>query len=174
MKNTLIQSVIQLASYTVLLLGSITLGFLDKTAAMTLAIVAGALGLAFSNIDKIARFKGAGFEAEMREKIETIIEKETEPEPDPGKSNQVTPATLADLPLSGDEEDIIRALKNPRYTWRYIGGISNESGTQPEQVLETLEKLVEAGLARESVGEQGRIWGLTAKGRKTFAAIEYL
>ncbi len=163
---------IQFAAYAVLLAGSLVFGFLGKTAEMTLAIVAGAMGLAFTNIDKIARFKGAGFEAEMREKIETIIEKETEPAPQ--TSSSAAMPSLASYQLSDDAEDIIRALKNPKFTWRYIGGISNESGTQTEHVLETLEKLVEAGLARESVGEQGRIWGLTAKGRKAFADIEYI
>ncbi|MFL1467391.1 hypothetical protein [Marinobacter sp. HN1S83] len=39
------------------------------TAEMGLAILAGSIGLAFTNIDKIARFKGAGFEAEMCEKV---------------------------------------------------------------------------------------------------------
>jgi hypothetical protein len=39
---------------------------------MGLAILAGALGLAFSNLDKISKFKGAGFEAEMN-MVHTMI-----------------------------------------------------------------------------------------------------
>lgn len=45
------------------------LGFFDKATEMGLAIVAGALGLAFANIDKIHKFKGAGFEAEMKDLV---------------------------------------------------------------------------------------------------------
>ncbi|WP_417684989.1 hypothetical protein [Pseudidiomarina gelatinasegens] len=44
------------------------------TAEMGMAILAGAIGLAFVNIDKISKFKGAGFEAEM---CKTVIHKPT-------------------------------------------------------------------------------------------------
>jgi hypothetical protein len=44
-------------------------GFMGMTVEMGLAILAGSIGLAFSNIDKIAKFKGAGFEAEMCKKV---------------------------------------------------------------------------------------------------------
>jgi hypothetical protein len=44
-------------------------GFMGMTAEMGLAIIAGSIGLAFTNIDKISRFKGAGFEAEMCNKV---------------------------------------------------------------------------------------------------------
>lgn len=39
---------------------------------MGLAIVAGAIATAFLNIDKIQRFKGAGFEAEMKRAVEEV------------------------------------------------------------------------------------------------------
>jgi len=75
------KQLIQIGSLCVLLVGSMILGFMGNATEMGLAVVAGAIGLAFANIDKISRFKGAGFEAEMRnQQIETIIEKETEPE----------------------------------------------------------------------------------------------
>lgn len=45
-------------------------GLLGKSTEMGLIIVAGAIGLAFLNIDKIQRFKGAGFEAEMKKAVE--------------------------------------------------------------------------------------------------------
>ncbi|MBI3815544.1 MAG: hypothetical protein HY279_13895, partial [Nitrospinae bacterium] len=40
---------------------------------MSLIIVGGAICLAFLNIDKIQRFKGAGFEAEMKKTVEDAI-----------------------------------------------------------------------------------------------------
>ena len=46
---------------------------------MALAIVAGAMAFALINLDKFSKIKGAGFEAELRDQIEAVIEKETEP-----------------------------------------------------------------------------------------------
>ena len=45
---------------------SIILGFNNNPTEMGLAIIGGSLCLSFANIDKIQRFKGAGFEAEMK------------------------------------------------------------------------------------------------------------
>lgn len=50
--------------------GAMILGLLGKPTEMGLYIVAGGIALAFANIDKIQRFKGAGFEAEMRKAVE--------------------------------------------------------------------------------------------------------
>jgi hypothetical protein len=47
----------------------VTFGFLEKAGIMTASILAGCLILAFAYIDKVKKFKGAGFEAEMREAI---------------------------------------------------------------------------------------------------------
>ncbi|WP_139211276.1 hypothetical protein [Azotobacter beijerinckii] len=64
MTNTTAQGL----SFAVLLAGPITFGMLGKPAEMGLCIVAASIALAFSNIEKIKRFKGAGFEAEMLER----------------------------------------------------------------------------------------------------------
>jgi len=45
-------------------------GIQGKSTEMGIIVVAGALVMAFLNIDKIQRFKGAGFEAEMRKAVE--------------------------------------------------------------------------------------------------------
>ena len=52
-------------SAIVLLIVSSVLGFMSMPTEMGLAILSGALGMAFSNIDKISEFKGAGFEAKI-------------------------------------------------------------------------------------------------------------
>ena len=157
----------QIASFIVLLIGSLVLGLLGKSTEMGLAVVAGAIGLAFTNIDKIAHFKGAGFEATMRDKIETIIEKETEPEIVESEGG----ATMQAYGLVGEANDVVRALKNPKFTWRYISGLSKESGASPEKVKETLEWLIENGLAKVSKGKNGKIWSLSSKGREVFANL---
>ena len=53
-----------------MLLGVAVFGYLDKVAAATVTVLAGAIGMAFANLDKIELFKGAGFEARMRKAVE--------------------------------------------------------------------------------------------------------
>jgi hypothetical protein len=48
------------------LVASSFFGYIGKPAEMGLAILAGATALAFANLGKICRFKGVGFEGEMR------------------------------------------------------------------------------------------------------------
>jgi hypothetical protein len=50
--------------------GAMILGLLGKPTEMGIFVLAAGIGLAFANIDKIQRFKGAGFEAEMRKAVE--------------------------------------------------------------------------------------------------------
>lgn len=57
---------IQFIAYTILLVGTMVFGFLGKPTEMGLAIVASAIALVFSDIERFKRFKGAGFEAEYR------------------------------------------------------------------------------------------------------------
>jgi hypothetical protein len=49
---------------------AVMFGVMGKPTEMGIIVVAGAIGLAFLNIDKIQRFKGAGFEAEMKRAVE--------------------------------------------------------------------------------------------------------
>lgn len=45
-------------------------GVNDKPTQMGLTLIAGGIIMAFGNLDKISRFRGAGFEAEMKQKID--------------------------------------------------------------------------------------------------------
>lgn len=47
-----------------------TFGFLNMPTQMGLSIAGCSLALAFANLDKFARFKGAGFEAELKEAVD--------------------------------------------------------------------------------------------------------
>lgn len=49
---------------------AVMFGVMGQPSEMGIIVVAGAIGLAFLNIDKIQRFKGAGFEAEMKRAVE--------------------------------------------------------------------------------------------------------
>lgn len=73
------KSLIQACAYILLLAGPVVFGFLRGPAEMLLALTAGAIALVFSDLDRFKRVKGAGFEAELREQIEAVVEKQTEP-----------------------------------------------------------------------------------------------
>lgn len=156
-----IDHIVGIASYVVLLLGSLTLGLLGKPKEMGLVIIAGAIGLSFANLSKIKRFKGAGFEAETWEQMKAVIEKETE---SPTIKSEKFEAFIADE----NARKVIKALKNPKYTWRYVSGIVKETGLSKNEVEEALDWLVKNQLAMKSIGLSGSIWSLTVKGRNVF------
>jgi len=74
LKEPYIKDTFKIFSYLMLLGVSSTYGFMGMAAEMGLAILAGSIGLAFANIDKISKFKGAGFKAEM---CKTVVHKPT-------------------------------------------------------------------------------------------------
>ena len=57
-------------SFVFMLLAVGYFGYLDRPSVMALAIAAGAIGMAFANLDKFTRIKGAGFEAELKKAVE--------------------------------------------------------------------------------------------------------
>jgi hypothetical protein len=145
-------------SFLVLLVASSALGFMGKPTEMGLAIIAGALGLAFSNIDKLSKFKGAGFEAEMR-MVEAIIESQTEP-----SLEQKEEAKKADA-ITEPESRILKSLQKPGYTWRYAKTVAGEVSRPLLEVETMLGSLMGRGLAKKAVGSNGEIWAATAVGK---------
>lgn len=148
----------QIASYSMLLVVSSVYGFLGQTTEMGVAVVAGAIGLAFTNLDKIARFKGAGFEAEMK-MVQTMIENQTEP-----SSDQQEEAKRKD-DLSGTEVKILKRLQKPGYTWRYAKTIAGEISKPVLDTEKTLEALMLRGFATNTKGSNGEIWSITPLGK---------
>jgi|GEM_PF-1803532 len=53
------------------------LGIYDKTVAMGLAIVAGALASVFLHLDKFKEFQGAGFSAKLKDEVQKVVEEAT-------------------------------------------------------------------------------------------------
>lgn len=145
-------------SFVVLLVVSSALGFLGKPTEMGLAIIAGALGLAFSNINKLAKFKGAGFEAEMR-MVEAIIENQTEP-----SSEQKEEAKKADG-ISENENRILKSLQKPGYTWRYAKTVAGELSMPVPEIESMLTSLMHRGLTKKAAGSNGEIWAVTIVGK---------
>ena len=160
------KKIVEIASFTVLLGFSVIFGLLGKSVEMGLAIVAGALAVSLINIDKFRKIKGAGFEAELKEQVEAIIEKETEPYPSKTKDIVDEENALPDLSNVSDSiQKVINALQHPEYTWRYIGGIKQDTKLSEGEIKGRLKWLKENGLARQSVGKHGTIWTLTEEGR---------
>ena len=161
-------SVIMFCSAFVLLIVSSVLGFMGMPTEMGLVILSGALGMAFSNIDKISEFKGAGFEAKMKDQIQAVIDKETEPEPIVNQEDGVDLA--ATIPLGAKK--IINALQHRQYTWRSIHGLVNDTGLQRSELSKEMTWLIENEYAKHSLGKPGSIWTLTKKGRQLSAVID--
>lgn len=151
-------------SAIVLLVVSCCFGYMGLPTEMGLAILAGALGLAFSNIDKLSEFSGAGFSAKMKDQIQAVVDKETEATPlskDEGKEKKA-PST---------DIKILKALSNPNFTWRTLPGISKDANCNESEAWTILVNLVGNDFVRSGnknkTGEM--IWALTAKGRQLAA-----
>jgi len=142
---------------------STILGFYGKPVEMGLAIVAGSIGFAFSNINKIRKFEGAGFKAEMIEKINTIVEKETEQDISEELTTKEQISYLENLGKT--EINILNSLSNKTYTWRTATGISKELNIDRNEVSKHFPTLILNDLVRETKGPKGKLWSLTSTGR---------
>jgi predicted transcriptional regulator len=150
--------VFKISSFTVLLVVSSIYGFLSLSAEMALAILAGSIGLAFANIDKVAKFKGAGFEAEMN-MFHTMLESQTEP------TIEQKQQAKAQNNLTHDENCILVCLLKQGYTWRYASTISSETGISQAEAVDYLHNLKLKGFAKNDSGAKGEIWSITALGK---------
>lgn len=162
--------VIKVAGYVVLLVCTVIFGFMGMPAEMGLSIVAGAVALAFADIEKFSRIKGVGFEAELREKLDAVIDKETEPPELDGEAELLIPGrSKVDVPTC----KVIRALQHPEYTWRYLGGIKKDTKLSSDEIKNSLSWLVDHGYVKKSLGPHGAVWNLTKEGRYLSAMIDF-
>jgi len=156
---------VQVAAYWVLLVVSVVLGFLGKPAEMALSILAGTLGLIFADVDRFVRFGRARLDAGVREKLEAILEREIEP------AAAAWHPHSAIAPIDDNTLKVMEALRNSRFTWRHLGGLSEETALPQQAVSNSLGWLVTHDLAKESDGADGPIWSLTPKGRHVHAEV---
>lgn len=160
---------VEIISFIVILAGSMFFGSKGMPVEMGLSIVAGAMSIAFVNLDKFSRIKGAGFEADLREKIEAVIEKETEPSVS-GEKNKSVPDTEK---IDAKTRLVIVALQHPEYTWRYIGGLKKDTELSVNEIEKSIEWLKDHGYVKQSLGNHGSIWNLTQDGRYLSAVIDF-
>jgi len=163
------KSKVSIASFTTILGGGILFGVLSRPTEMGLAIIAGAISLTFLNLDKFRKFRGAGFEAELVEQIQAVIEKETEQSFSGEEGKSVPDISQVDK----NTRAVIDALQHPEYTWRYMGGLKKETKLSTSEIKKSLSWLKENGYAKQSLGKHGTIWNLTDDGRYLSAVIDF-
>jgi hypothetical protein len=134
--------------------------------AITLSLLFIALVPWLSPVFKSLKFPG-GWEIQFQElekKVDTIVAKETEPADEPeGLTLRVKGFSVNDEPT----RLVMKALGNPKYTWRYVGGLMKETNLSAREVLAPINWLRENKLITESkagIGDR-RQWALTREGR---------
>lgn len=151
-------------AFTGLLFGTFAFGLLGQATEMGLMIVASAVALAFTDIDRFSSFEGGGFKAQLRdlkERVDVVVEQATEPPADIEDDH----ASPLGAKLDGTKATVLNALISDRFAWRYLSGVMKETALPKREVLEALAWLVENGYARRSQGRSGPIWGPTEDGR---------
>jgi hypothetical protein len=105
---------------------------------------------------------------EMKEKVDTMMAKQTEP-----VTEGVGPVFRIKGFSVNDEAIrlVIKALGNPNYTWRYLGGLAAETKLSREQILESIKWLLDNKLVTEVRGKHGTLWGLSIEGRDLLGNI---
>lgn len=105
---------------------------------------------------------------EIKDKMETIIAKETEP------LDEISPSTFMIKAFSVNDEPtrlVIKALGNPKYTWRFVSGLMKETNLAADEVLKAINWLLENELVTELRIKDKRQWALTQDGRDLLAGI---
>ncbi|WP_165857212.1 ArsR family transcriptional regulator [Marinobacter sp. JSM 1782161] len=157
----------KIASFIVLLGAPVILGTLGKPAEAGVCVVAGALGLAFANLDRLKRFKGGGFEAEMKDQLEAMVAKEAEPDNEQGFSG----FQVHSYGFDETTRRVITALNSSNYTWRSIGGICQETGLSKPAVVSKLNWLRENDLVVQVGVSRRTNWGLSNEGRDVASSL---
>lgn len=100
----------------------------------------------------------------LESEVDPIVEKETELDDDEALE-------VKSLNLSENDQIVLAALGNPKYTRRYLKGIVAETNLDTQQALLSLEKLKAMELVRHKTNNNSELFWLTQKGRKTIRDI---
>jgi hypothetical protein len=130
-------------------------GVFGNTSAMGLSIIVGVVALGLSHLDSLASFKGAGVELVMKDKLEKLIAKSTEPD-------QIESSGAIAVPES--TWPVLKAMSSSSYTWRSLHGIKGDTNLSHGAVQAALDWLCVHGYV-DQTGEGKILWALTEKGR---------
>lgn len=135
-----------------------------KIDAITLALIVIALIPWLSPLFKSLKLPG-GWEIqfqEVKEKVEAIVAKETEPiDEDVGTTFSVRAFSINDEAT----RSVLKALGDSKYTWRYIGSLMQVTKLPAKEVLQSVTWLLDNDLATESKVRDRRQWALSQEGR---------
>ncbi|RUO26009.1 hypothetical protein CWE09_04590 [Aliidiomarina minuta] len=165
-KADIFNCVLAVFSLTSLLVVTAVLGFLGQPTEMGFTILAGAIGLAFLNIDKISVFKGAGFEARMRVRQikEDFVASQTEPE-------HIDQLKSLAYEVTKDREKVMSSLLRTQFNYRTVSGIAADSGLTRGDIERELQWLKDRGLVLEVRGVNRYLWELTDLGMKVLPMV---
>lgn len=97
--------------------------------------------------------------------IDAIIAKETEPP----KSRSMRVEAFG---TDDDTKAVISALGSTKYTWRYPASVARDTNLPIDLINDKINWLIINNLATEAKGIDGKIYGLSTKGRALFIAID--
>jgi hypothetical protein len=123
-----------------------------------------------SSIFKSLEFPGGGkleFQ-QFKEKVDPIIAKASEPAPQSAGSASRLKSFVLDPRRDGL---VLKALADPKYTWRYLGGLKESSGLSESDVLAAINWFKANDLVAETKGRGGRLWALTPEGIELHDAV---
>lgn len=95
----------------------------------------------------------------LESEVDPILEKETELDDEAMEVKAFN--------LSENDQVVLEALGNPKYTRRYLKGIVTETNLEKQEALISLDKLKVMELVRHRTNNNSELFWLTHKGRKT-------
>lgn len=143
----------------------IVLAFMGKSAEMAVLGAFTAVALAFLKLEKFSEFSALGFSGKLKdalEKVDAMAERETEIDPEESISNFGEPSVFQ---ISQQEKDALEAIYRSKFTFRSVGGISEQLGITRTNASRLLNTLAQKGLVSHSVSSNRRsTWNITEEG----------
>lgn len=138
--------------------------------AITVTLLFVALVPWLSSIFKSLEFPG-GWKIEfqeIKEQVKSIIASDTEP-----MKRAAGPMMSVKAYAVNDQATrlVIKALGNPKYTWRYLGGLTAETQLSEKEVLASVNWLLENRLITESLAKDEKLWALSQDGRDLLTSL---
>jgi hypothetical protein len=166
--NYLLRAGITVTALLVILVHLIWPGLYIDAITVTLLFV----GLApwLSSVFKSLEFPG-GWKIEfqeIKEQLNSIIASDTEP------IKRAAGPRMGIEAYSADDQAtrlVIRALGNPKYTWRYLGGLIAETQLSEKEVLASVNWLQKNRLITESLARDEKLWALSQDGRDLLTSL---
>jgi len=103
---------------------------------------------------------------EKAREIEPVLRHEIDlrTEPLPESARNSIPASLQDLPVDHNDQELLRALLAGQYSYRTVSSLAEEVNLEEPDAVKRLERMRGQSLAGKRVTDQRNLWFLTDKG----------